>query len=242
MTNQIKIALVVIALAIIGFFVFRHNSAAPGSMATSTPDMTSTTTVPVTGDLKQQAWAVMQNYLVAAKAHDLKALTAVSYQVSDVCKDPKQQIECFKRMDSAYAMGTQFKQADLKNIISDKKQIILTSDYQLQEEAAGASYSRYIAYFTRDANGTPQVLYFYRAITNNLKTATSTPATVLSKLKKMIYDTDGDTIDDEVENCTYDNVDTANCVKTNPLKRDTDNDGWWDSTEALFYPEYTDAA
>jgi len=35
--------------------------------------------------------------------------------------------------------------------------------------------------------------------------------------------------------CLEDDTSTANCVETDPKRRDLDNNGWWDSVESLFY-------
>jgi len=218
------IGLVAIAIIII---VVRHktpltpvvttNPIATSTTATSTAaSIKPVTTIPTAPSLKDQAWNVFENYLTAAKNHNLAALSSLSYQISSTCKDSSQQAACFQRMDSVYTAAKDFKEADFTHIISDSKQIILYTDWNQVYNTSVTIVARSLIYFTRTPLGTPQVLSL------NLSQAEYISHT----------DSNGKTL-------TQAQIDAAVTASTTAddlaLQKDTDHNGWWDSIQQYFY-------
>lgn len=186
--------------------------------------------------IKAKAWGVFEQYVTAAKAHDLAAVTSLSYQISATCKDPKQQTNCFKAMDTVASTTKSFKESDFTTVLFDAKQIILLTPWHEEETDIAFGEARSEIYFTRDSKGVPKILFFTQPeeIVFLFKGKNEAKATWVKSLTPRIKDTDEDAQADEVENCLYPGVDKT-CIKTDPTKKDTNGNGWWDSTESFFY-------
>jgi hypothetical protein len=185
-----------------------------------------------------EAFNTLSGYQAALKNHDVSGLKTYSYKVSDTCQNTASTTECFARMDTAAGMVAQFfaNKAAFTNVWFDNKQTILSTDYKLEDATTSptASENRSIMFFARDNSGHLKVIYFSQPYDSIVWTkiggATDENQVVLA-LKNMIIDSDSDGLTDQTENCTFLGVDPATCVKTDPNKRDTNKDGWWDSTE-----------
>ncbi len=197
-------------------------------VGTSTSVSTKTETA---GYIKKIAWTAWQGYLSAAKDNDFLKLKSYSYQNSDTCNDPAKTKECNDLMTGAYKVGLQFVEKDFVNVWFDQKQIILSTNFITDQSDNARSFVQKRIYFTRDSNGTPKILSYsfpdevtYIFIDKSQPMATST---VDARLTERVKDSDQDGLPDEVETCTYQGA-TKDCVKTNPNKRDSLGDGWWD--------------
>lgn len=102
------------------------------------------------------AWSVFQDYLKAAKAHDIEKIKFLSYQISETCSNPAKKADCEGLMDSVYMIASGFKLEDFKNVFYDEKQIIMTTDYM--KTAEGADPTKVVLYFAKAENGEPKVL------------------------------------------------------------------------------------
>ena len=78
--------------------------------------------------LTKQTWTVFQEYLVAAKSHNLRHLSSLSYQLSEVCKDKAKEDECYGRMDGIYNLTKDWSMEDFPHILADQRQIVLYGD------------------------------------------------------------------------------------------------------------------
>ncbi len=185
--------------------------------------------------LKQEAWTVFQNYLTATKNHDLPTLKSLSYQLSATCQDSTKIKDCYGLMDNAYYFGSGIPLKDITNVQYDSKQIILSSDYRDSFATSSAVRIREIIFFVRNGKDIKFLSFnpFQGVIINNTTDATSTLAVSMASSTK---DTDMDGLSDQTEECD-DQVKIADCVATNPYKKDTNGNGWWDSTESLFYKQ-----
>jgi hypothetical protein len=134
-----------------------------------------------------RAFAVFSQYLEFARTHNLEGLSSLSYQLSAACKDPAQETECFRLMDSVYFFASDLRREDFKHVKADGKQAILYTD--------GPAVK--LLYFTRDDSGNFKVLGLRFC---EERSETSEPT----------------------------------CIELNADTRDSDNDGWWNSTEELF--------
>jgi len=244
MKNKIIIAIVVVVLAGLGFYFFQNRGSAPvveiEHNATSTPE---TGTKLTNFDL---AWNVLQQYLAYAKAHDVAGVEKLSYQLTDSCKKYNEseanKTDCDARMNTVYNFGYSFKKSDFIYEWSDKKQIILSTDWAVSGEADYSARMRSIIFFIVDGS-TIKVLSFKPAqgtIVSKFDKKEGEPEVKLSeaevqrRLVEFTEDKDKDGIEDFVEQCLG-SSNTKDCVKTDPTKRDSDRDGWWDGVEALFY-------
>ena len=248
MKKNILIGLVLVIIIALGVGLSLRRAGAPtvtdtGTTATST-DATSTVTVvsplpkttPAVESERDTAWTLFQKYLTAAKNHDLATVKALSYQVSPDCLDATKTTECNARMDTAYFYGSAIDESSLTHTVGDDKQLILVGDYKEKIDNQAITLTRGIVYFTKQ-NGNIKFLSlspfdgFFKLIDASSTEATSTTE---ASLKALTKDTDGDTAPDAVETCTDPGA-PADCVKTDPNKKDSNGNGWWDSIEALFY-------
>ena len=94
------------------------------------------------------AWNVWEEYLEAARDHDLARVKALSHKISPTCADPALEAECFTLMDSVYFFASGLTAAEFRHVEADARQIIMYTD--------GPEVKLF--YFTRDQNGSPLVL------------------------------------------------------------------------------------
>jgi len=188
--------------------------------------------LPLSNSPKDIAWDFFQKYLAFNKNHNLEGVKSVVYKVASVCEDPKTMIDCEARMGSAYSYGSALVKEDFINVWEDEKQIILATDFKIQQDETAISRNRAIIYFLKDENGNLKLLSF-----SPRKGAFSSKGTASEKeLNERIIlyteDKDQDGMTDYVEECIPAEIKDT-CVPTNPKLRDTDSDGLWDGIEAL---------
>lgn len=122
------------------------------------------------------AWSVFQDYIAAAKNHDLEKLSALSQKVSEACRIPERRAECNELMDSVYYIANSFKQKDFTNVAYDDKQIVMSTDYLSLFE--GAEPTKTVLYFVKNESGEPRVLglrFCYGADTDNYQCVNTNP-------------------------------------------------------------------
>jgi len=188
-------------------------------------------------NVADSAWNVFENYLKSAQNHDLASLRKYSHQISDTCNNPELEEQCFALMDNVHALGIQFKREEFKNIWFDDKQIIMASDYvTIDDETFGSrGMARMIIYFTRDELGNPKIISFNGLDGNFVLKNDLTNEELDKHLLESIQDDDEDGLPNKVEVCDDESPSVSICTDTDPKRRDTDGDGWWDSTETFFY-------
>lgn len=251
MKNKILIAVGVILVVLTLVFGLKINKAkAPigaeeVSVATTTvitassgtpPEAVATTKSEIKTTLSHTTWTVFQNYLTFAKAHNLDGIKSLSHQLSPTCADATKTKDCNTLMDSAYSFGKDMKEKDFVVIWSDSKQIILSTDFKRQEiGTTTATYTRGVIYFTRDSKDNIKVLTFNPEDGIAINRDKIAPDQLEARLINMTIDSDQDGLPDTVETCAGFAVE-ANCPNkiTNPNKRDTNGDGWWDGVEIFF--------
>lgn len=246
MEKNRRIILVVMILIVIGvlFFVFRNFSWAPvvddkpASAKASAgkvkidPNI-SEQTLPFSSAPKDVAWALFQKYLEYNKDQNLEGVKSVVYKVAAVCNDPKTLIDCKARMGAAYSYGSTLKKEDFTNIWSDEKQIILSTDFEVEEDDVSIGRTRSIIFFVKDEAGDLKMLSFSPS-----KGAVASKDTAASRQeiddRLIIYteDKDQDGIADYHEQC-LDATTEEVCIKTDPKLRDTNGNGLWDGVETL---------
>ena len=137
-------------------------------------------------------------------------------------------------MDNAYSFGSPFTKKDVPHIAYDDKQIILYGDYQKNLNGDAPAIARGIIYFVREGANIKFLSFnpFQGAFI--IRNGTEATSTISAKLDSMTADSDGDTLADDIGTCSDQN-ELITCTPTDPHKKDTDSNGWWDSTEAVFY-------
>lgn len=148
--------LVVLALVVIGAGLFLKPGKLSTPIASSTPiGFDPSLSIPNLADapVEAQAWGNFQDYLKAAKNHDLESLKKFSYQLSGACSDTTKQEECFQLMDSLVAVTSDFKLSDFKHIDYDDKQVVMSTDYMPLTEPTKA-----VLYFVRAEDKFPKML------------------------------------------------------------------------------------
>lgn len=111
-----------------------------------------------------EAWGVFQNYLVAAKSHDIAYLKSLSYQISPACEaaltDKTKTADCEELMDSVVFFTQRFKQSDFVRVAYDDKQIVLATEYIKISDAE--ELVKTVIYFVhlpaQAGDGSPKVL------------------------------------------------------------------------------------
>lgn len=242
-----KILIVIGAILIISALIFglRINKVVAPKEIEQTPAATTTTvttssptstTSEIKTTISHTVWTIFQNYLTFAKTHNLAGLKSLSYQLSTTCTDSTKTSDCNALMDSAYFFGKDMKEKDFVNIWFDDKQIILSTNFTRQDVGTTtAGYVRGIIYFVRDAGGNSKVLYFSPTDGVAVNKSKIAPDQLEARLLDMVKDSDKDGLPDLVETCAGYAVE-ANCPNkiTDPNKRDTNVNGWWDGVESYF--------
>lgn len=239
MNKRILVILGILALLVAGVLIWRSASTdtrVQVDTATTTvdqvPDNIPTGSSSQTPTLASQAWDTFERYMKAAKAHDLETLKTLSHQISPACADPAKRTECNALMDSAYAYAEPLKEEQFKTIWADSKQIILLGNYTIEgeETSPGAGMFRPVLYFTRSGDAI-KLLAMNPSDGAIIVDEDMTFAEKKARLLELVKDSDEDGIADKKEECIDED---AECEKTNPQRRDTDGDGWWDGIEAHF--------
>lgn len=233
---------VLIAVLVL-FFIVKNISIAPTLETTSENNLATSSTGQIkiepntleqnlspSSNLKEDAWAVFSEYLEYNKNLDIEGVKNSVYKIASVCNDPKTLSDCEGRMSAAYQYGSIFKKENFTNVWGDQKQVILSTDFKVEEDDASIARTRSIIFFVRDENKSLKLLSFSPSKGAVLAKASSTKEEILSKLNTYTLDSDQDGISNYDEQCI--SMPTS-CVKTDPQKRDTDGDGLWDSIESL---------
>jgi len=136
-------------------------------------------------------------------------------------------------MDTVYNFAKDVKPSDVPNLTGDQKQVMLYTDNNEHLDGDNPSVTRGIIFFARAADGSLKLASIQPfqgsfLMRDNLPKGTST-STVKTMLDDLVLDTDGDLLPDRTELCSDTSIEQ--CVKTDPHKKDTDRDGWWDSIE-----------
>lgn len=246
--NKIIAGVAVLALIVSGFYFSSKQKIAlqnpAPETATSTTDASSTVSVKAnegtsagtaSGGLKtitllDKVWMTFEEYLSKAHAHDIEGVKALSYKQSATCAKKETEKQCFTLMDGVYSFGKDFQKTDYKNIWSDDKQVILFTNPRYDDGEKQYGLIKGYLYFTREKDGSVKLLAMDPARGWYVDKASSTKVEWTQKLDALSVDSDSDGISDNEENCLdAKGVAIMQCVKSDPKKRDSKGDGWWDS-------------
>jgi hypothetical protein len=246
--NKIIAGVVVFVLIVLGVHYASKQKAGEPSPSpeatTTTADASSTVSVKsvdstpsagASGGLKtitllDRVWMTFEEYLSRAHAHDIEGVKALSYKQSATCAKKETEKQCFALMDGVYSFGKDFQKTDYKNISSDDKQVILFTNPHYDDGEKQYGLIKGYLYFTREKDGSVKLLAMDPARGWYVDKASSTKADWVQKLDALSADSDSDGISDNEENCLdAKGVAIMQCVKSDPKKRDSKGDGWWDS-------------
>ncbi len=239
--NKKTLILVLIGLMIAVSLLFVGGKTAFSPTATSTPTTNTENgidfqipeqTLPLSNAPKDVAWALFQKYLRYNKDQNLEGVRSVVYKVAPVCEDVKTTIDCQGRMGAAYAYGSALKKEDFTNVWSDENQIILASDFQIQEDETAIRRSRAIIYFLKSQDSSLKLLSFSPSKGATAGKGTASKEELNDRIIRYTEDKDNDGLADYNEECLA-TTDGQACNKTNPKVRDTDGNGIWDGLQAL---------
>jgi hypothetical protein len=189
-------------------------------------------TLPFSSAPKDVAWDLFQKYLEFNRKRDLEGVRSTVYKVAPVCDDPKGRLDCEARMGLAYNYGSALKKEDFVNVWNDQYQIILSTDFKIQEDDTAISRKRGIIFFIRNENGDLKLLSFSPSKGAFSTKGDAPKEEIDARIIRWSEDNDNDGIADYSEEC-LDAQDKNTCTKTDPKKRDTNGNGWWDGVEAL---------
>lgn len=182
--------------------------------------------------IKNEAWALFQKYLTYNKENNLAGVKNSVYKISDVCDMEVPNQECKDRMQSAYSYGSVLESKEFKNVWYDEKQIILSTDFWTESSEEMGAYGRFraIIFFVKDESGNWKMLSF-SPFKGSITTSKEFGDNAENQAKIQSEDVDQDGMADYEEKCLDKNK--TNCAKTDPTRRDSDGDGWWDGVQAL---------
>lgn len=228
----IIIAIFVLIFAISAFFVMRsyekRNSLNNGEI--KIPIVLNSTEIK-TRDL---SWNAFQDFLSKASAGDIEGIKEITYQQSEACSDINREEECLMIMESVYELGKDLKKEDFVYVWEDRRQIILSTEAKRETIGEMIGFTKGFIYLVKE-EGIIKVLTFNPA-RGWLFTPREidTPDFIEEKLQAIILDTDNDGLTDQQETCAGLYFEDPECTNTDPEKRDTTGNGWWDGVEFYF--------
>lgn len=217
--------ILVIVLAVlvggVGYYVVSKNSTNPGGYEPR-PIETSEPTSPAPAVV--DPWTVIEQMKVALRNHDLETVKKLGYKSFPACPDTA---TCNQLMDFLYNQVKDLKLIDFINQWNDDQQAVFTTAIKLtpgaQPNYQTASYSK--TFFVKDQTSGEWKLLLIAAsdsFSDSDKTA----------VEQAMVDSDQDGLTTRREFCLGASQYDPKCQKTDPTKRDTNGNGWWDGIEA----------
>lgn len=173
-------------------------------------------------------WSVLDKNTLALKNKDVVAFNATSYiQVAPAEESQFSQLASF-----LYGEMIKINKSDYVNKWQDDKQAIFSTN---PAKADNDNFYRYtqgsIMFIKKDG--------LWKLLSESpakgfsiLKGGTNkTSIQIEQDLQAMMLDSDKDGLTNEEETCTGTKQYDSKCIKTNPNKRDTKGNGWWDGIE-----------
>ncbi|MBC7982101.1 hypothetical protein H7X65_03430 [Candidatus Parcubacteria bacterium] len=177
-------------------------------------------------------WAVFNKQKEYGQAKDFAGYMSLSYNQYPACAS---KAECDMMFQIVNAITDSINQKEYVNKWEDSKQIILSTNIKKIDTAAEKSYTKEYLFFVKDSNGNVKVLGNSSSGLHISKSGSnSTSEAQTAELELSVADTDQDGVSDIKEKCEGASKYDKTCKKTDPTKRDTDGDGWWDGVEARF--------
>jgi hypothetical protein len=175
-------------------------------------------------------WAIFQGYLERLAIHDVQGANILAENPLEweLCMELGSEETCQQMLDLAYQEGAAIDRADLVDIWADENQLIMGGNPVATSDGEGESrdttYSRVALMFLRNGDGEIKFLLLQSTLWAGGATGEDE-----TRAASRLMDSDQDGLSDYEENCTENN---PPCEQpTDPLQRDTDEDGYWDGIE-----------
>jgi len=201
----------------------------PKATTTSTKTETPANVSSATTDL----WPVFDKLLLALKNKDISAYNMYSYRAFD----PGQESEFIQGAPIILEMLATINKSDYVNKWQDDKQAIYSTNLKQDNQTDSFGYKKGLIKFVKK-DGIWKIIpslgeqsWGVTAITT-MDGPKRTQAEADKELSVMTLDTDKDGLTDNEETCSGAKQFDKQCVKTDPNKKDTNGDGWWDGIEA----------
>jgi len=173
-------------------------------------------------------WSVFDKVKEALKNKDATAYNVVSYtQVTPA------QIAQFAQMATfLYDETVKINKADFVNKWQDDKQAIYSTNPVKIDDATSYGYNQKQITFVKISGSWKVLMISPEKNWGVSKSGTNkTASQVEVDLQAMMIDSDKDGLTNEEEICAGADQYNSQCVKTDPNKRDTNGNGWWDEIE-----------
>lgn len=192
----------------------------PTPITTSLPEAVPTPAAPIV----ENPWSVVEQMKVALQNHNLETVKKLSYKPFPPCPDAT---TCNQLMDFLSGQVKNLKLADFINQWSNERQAVFTTMVKIvpgaQPNYQTASYNK--IFFVKDQTSQEWKLLL-------LGMSDSFSDKNEADVQQAMVDSDQDGVTDRRESCLGASQYDPKCEKTDPTKRDTDGDGWWDGIDA----------
>ena len=175
-------------------------------------------------------WSNIDKETLALKNKDVESIKKL-YYIQPTAEESSQLKELFPYL---LEQNTKMNKSDYVNIWQDEKQAIYTTGLLKDNKPESYGYKKGIIIFVNDKGGW-KILSKNELVWSVPSTTTTdgpkiTQAEADKSLKEMVIDIDKDKdgLTDNEETCSGNFKNNKDCKKTDPNKRDTSGDGWWD--------------
>lgn len=180
-------------------------------------------------------WAIIDKIKDYSKNRNKAGFDSLVYDPEKMSCDNKKECESmFKFLD--VMLFDSLNKNDYVDRWEDNKQMILVSKLMPIDNADEKSGSINHLFFAKDDKGNLKFIGYDSSGLGFSRKGTNRSDSVLeADIQAAIADVDKDGLSDQKEKCeNYFNEYIKDCKVTDPAKRDTDGDGWWDGVEAKF--------
>jgi hypothetical protein len=218
------------------FAPFGLATSSRNSLPTATGNGTNTPVVPTSAtsptkifNFITDPWAVIQKLMGYWSTHDSAGVNSVSFR-QVVCTGTKS-AGCNTSFDALNREFSAYTQGSFSTEWSDDKQIILSTAPLAVNDTTSKGYRKTYLYFIIEGSGNikfiGRIVRDWTMLTGNTSLSDSA---MEASLQERLKDTDMDGLADKLETCTDPQKDKV-CVRTDPYKRDSNDNGYWDGTE-----------
>jgi hypothetical protein len=217
----------IIFIAITILFGSRYPTSNQTTVSNNSSISNSSSSSSVANNSNSDLWAIFDKINEALKNKNIQEYNSYSYKPV-----PSDQVAQFSQM--APALVANFNKADFVNKWQDDKQAIYSTNLQKETDAIAWGYGgKEMVMFVKGKDGSWKVLSIALetggASISKKGAPGMTDAQAEQELQKMMLDSDKDGLTDMDETCGESvEMPVQNCVKTDPNKRDSKGDGWWD--------------
>lgn len=204
------------------------------TVATATPELTTTITggsqpnqveTPTKAASIDYLWSLFDQLNIALKNGDSAAYNKISYTPVS----PEMASQFAKFASFLYGENIKLNKADFVNKWQDDKQAIFTTNPVREDTASSYGFKQSKISFIKDGDNWKILSISPQSIGYSVLKSDGPQG--LKDLQVKLLDSDKDGLTDNDETCSGWQASNPNCIKTDPNKRDTNSNGWWDGIE-----------